>query len=287
MSSGFTIRPLKCGHCGNELPVMGQFVTFQCKTCLYYWVLTAEGLKPITVHRALPQAESEEEHVLLPFWVIGVNSANLRTKMETTLEGLKSITKVIAGTKIEMEESEIENLLLPNAVRDPVTVKAHFISEATRTKKIPTASEINHLISRIERSGSFSIYVPAFLSLNTYAYLKAGRLFTRNQPSYGIEKSSGLGRPVMCALRADEAVALMDFVFFATLPESIQSNGDFLKELHLEPAGPARLIEFPFEQRGASLVSAIGDFSISSRLVEGIGQRNGAAGSSGVRQRNH
>jgi len=268
MNEAFIVKPLKCDHCGNELPVMGQFVSFQCQTCFNYWILTPQGLKPITVYRVTSPADGENELLFLPFWVVEVNAAELRRQMEGVIEELRSATRVIASTDIEMEEPEFDGIVKQDPELDLEMRKARFLSEATRSKRAPTSGEVNYLLNRIENSGCFYVYIPAFLSPNTYAYLKVGRLLTRCQPAYKMERSLGLGRSVLCALQADEAISLMDFVFFATLPESILSNGDFLKNIHLEPTGPPYLVEFPFEQRGATLVSLIGEFHISSKLVD-------------------
>jgi hypothetical protein len=269
MKEAFRVMPLTCDHCGRPLPVMGHYVTFQCRTCFRYWVLTADGLRPITVFRALPPAEIQGEPTVLPFWVIGIDCRDLRAQMERVLGGLRESTRTIATAEIDMEEEEFEGFFTAGSESTTVMKRARFLSEASRTKNVPSAAEIQHLLGRIESAGTFLVYVPAFLSTNTYAYLKVGRLFTRRQPGYRIEKSSGLGRPVLCALQADEAVSLVDYVFFATLPTAIQENGDFLEHIHLTASGGPRLIEFPFERSGSSLVSCIGGFHISARLIEG------------------
>jgi hypothetical protein len=227
MAEALIIRPLRCGHCGGELPVMGQLVTFQCPACLRYWVISHDALAPITVHRAVSESPGESASnasalIYLPFWVADVDGAGLRREIDSG-----------AGTA-------------------------------------PPTSEIKYLFERLESLGVLRVYIPAFRSLNTYAYLKVGRLLTRIQPSFALERSEGTGHAILCALRAEEAVALMDFIFFATLPGSIQSNGAFLEKIHLRPARPPRLVEFPFRERGASLVSIIGGFWISGKLVEGI-----------------
>ncbi|MCK4237279.1 MAG: hypothetical protein KAX38_09180, partial [Candidatus Krumholzibacteria bacterium] len=268
MGEGLIVRPLVCGHCGTRLPIMGQFVTFRCSTCFRYWVLTPEGLEPVTVYRVLPPEDFTDEPISLPFWIIEVNTTELRRQIETVRTELCDTAKTIVSTNIDLEkESELDDLIYRNSDLDRRMKKVQFISEASNTKKIPAKAELNYLLRRIEGPGQFYIYVPAFLSNNTYAYLKIGRLFTQGQPSFRAEKSSGTGGAVLCALQADEAESLMDFIFFATLPDSMQRNGDFLKKIHLEPSGPPRLAEFPFEQRGSSLVSLIGGFHISSRLV--------------------
>ncbi len=218
MTDALNIKPLRCRHCGAELPVMGQLVTFRCPSCQNYWVLGEEGLEPIFVFRAMPDGAGEPrgsgEELQLPFWMVEVDADDVRR--QTAAAGLG-----LAG-----------------------------------------------LVGWIESASVLKIYVPAFRSPNTYAYLKVGRLFTRLQPSFTIVRSDGDGRPILCALRASEAIALIDFIFFATLPDSIQRKGEALEQVRLHPARPPRLIEFPFAARGASLVSVIGGFWISGRLVE-------------------
>jgi len=269
MKETFRVMPLTCDHCGRTLPVMGQYVTFQCGTCFRYWVLTPDGLRTITVYRALPPAEIEDPAVL-PFWVIGIDCSDLRAQTERILGGLRETTRTIATAEFEMEQDRFEGFFTADPEIAATTKRANFLSDASRTKNVPPAAEIEHLLRRLEGDGTFLMNVPAFLSINTYAYLKVGRLFTRLQPGYRIEKSSGLGKPVLCALQADEAIALIDYIFFATLPTSIQENGDFLEHIHLRPSREPRLIEFPFERCGSSLVSCIGGFQISIRLVEGF-----------------
>jgi hypothetical protein len=277
MTDGFIVKPLQCSHCGNELPVMGQFVTFQCETCFHYFVLSPDGLKPITVYRAAPRLEHETDPAYLPFWVIEVSADEFRSMTNRVIDELRSISREILQTDFKMEESGLENLLIDNSELDTGLLKAQIVTEAAKAGRTPSSGEINYLLNRISGSKSFNIYVPAFLSLNTYAYLKVGRLFTSRQPSYTIERSAGLGRPVLCALQADEAVSLMDFIFFATLPESILGNADFIQRIHLEPAGQPRLVEFPFEVRGASLVSLIDELWISRKLVEQLSERETTA----------
>jgi hypothetical protein len=242
----FKVLPLRCNHCGGELPVMGRSVTFRCPTCFRYWALTAGGLRPITVYRAVPQSAAAEadgasghdhpgEPVYLPFWVAVIDIDDLRDQFDRML-----------GPLLERSDN--------------------------------TSTELDFILRRIETAGSYLVYVPAFYSINMYAYLKIGRLFTRRQPPNRIERSSGLGDPILCALEADEALPLIDFIFFATLPAEIQTNGDLLKHIHLKPADDPRLIEFPFEHSSGSLVSLIGGFAVSARLVEGLrAQSIGAA----------
>jgi hypothetical protein len=240
MSEGLLlIKPLRCVHCGAELPVMGQLVTFQCPACLRYWMISHDALEPIAVYRAEPEgagkpAGATKDRIYLPFWVADVDSTGLQREVD-------------------------------DAVRDAARVAAGSGGVAA----LPPAHEITHLSGRLASLGILRVYIPAFRSANTYAYLKVGRLLTRIQPSFTLERSEGTGHAILCALRAEEAVPLMDFIFFATLPGSIQKSGNFLEKIHLKPARPLRLVEFPFTERGASLVSVIGGFWISGRLVDG------------------
>lgn len=225
---------------------MGQLVTFQCPECRRYWVLSSDALEPVTVYRAAGRdGDARDESAALtylPFWVVDVDGAELKGRIEEALGALQGAAQAVIGEGCEGDLSP----------------------------RIPASSEISHLAAKIGGLGALKVYVPAFKSLNTYAYLKVGRLLTRIQPSFELERSDGAGRPVLCALRAEEAVALIDFIFFATLPESIQSNSGFLERIVLSPARPPRLVEFPFKERGASLVSIIGGFWISGRLVQGV-----------------
>ncbi len=228
---------------------MGQLVTFQCPGCFRYWMLSREGLEPIAVFRAVPDAAPGSaapldagEHVYLPFWVAEIAGASVKAQIERAVHDLQDVSQALLQAGYEGESA----------------------------KKPPASSEIAYLTGRLGGLDTLKVFVPAFKSLNTYAYLKVGRLFTRIQPPYGLERSDGAGRPILCALRAEEAEPLVDFIFFATLPESIQTNAEFLEKIRLRPDRPPRLIEFPFRRRGASLVSVIGGFWISGRLVEGV-----------------
>jgi hypothetical protein len=245
MTQTVCIKPLRCAHCGGELPVMGQLVTFQCPVCFRYWVLSHDALEPITVFRAVPEGAQEAgtgDLVYLPFWVAEIDGTGLKALIEDAVRELQRTSQAVLQSGFE-----------ERSVKEP-----------------PASSEVGHLAARVESLGILKVYIPAFKSLNTYAYLKVGRLLTRIQPSFRLERSDGAGHPVLCALRSEEAAPLADFIFFATLPDSIQSNGEFLGRIHLAPARPPRLVEFPFRARGASLVSIIGGFWISGRLVEGV-----------------
>jgi hypothetical protein len=257
MMGAFTVMPLKCNHCGGELPPMGRAVTFRCPACFRYLALTADGLRPITVQRALPPegsgGETESEPVFLPFWVTAIDTGDMRDQFDRLLLQPRGATGAVP----------VSGLLACNA--PPFGTASGSVS-----------AELDLILRRIESAGSYLVHIPAFYSINMYAYLKIGRLLTRRQPRYRVERSSGLGDTVMCALQADEALPLIDFIFLATLPAEIQANGDFLKQIHLRPSGHPRLIEFPFERRGASLLCLIGGFAVSARLVEGLRPQDGA-----------
>jgi hypothetical protein len=269
MNDAFIVKPLKCNHCGAELPVMGQLVTFQCLSCFRLWVLSPEGLKPVTLYRAIPTKEHEEEPFYLPFWMIEADSNKLRDQIVKVVEEIRETARTIAGQELEMEkESELDTLIRENFDEDPSVKLAHFRMHASRVVEAPTSAEVNYLIRRLETAGPFYVYVPAFQSPNTYAYLKIGRLLTKRQPRFKAEKSGGAGRSVLCALQAEEALALMDFVFFATLPEAIRESGDFLQRIRLKPAKQPILIELPFLRCVHSFECLVADFHISGKLVE-------------------
>lgn len=272
MPEGFVVRPLKCGHCGKELPVTGQFVTFKCSTCFKHWMLTPRGLEPANVFKIHLPEDAGDTAALLPFWVIEADLTKLRSCLETSFDRLCASARTILKTKIETEGKEplLEIFSDGESGPDRGLMKAQFLSETSRKRSFPTSAEFNHLIGRLVEKGRFMIYVPAFLSYNTYAYLKIGRLLTKLQPSFRIEKPSDRDDGVLCAMQMDEAVSLMNFIFLATLPDSMQNYGDLLQDVHLTPAAPPRLVEFPFRRQGAYLLSLIGGFQISNRLVEGL-----------------
>ncbi|HSG27156.1 MAG TPA: hypothetical protein VLA34_01660 [Candidatus Krumholzibacterium sp.] len=230
MGGEFVVSHLKCGHCGNELPVMGRFITFQCETCFRYWILTSGGLEPLQVRRAQVPADTDGEILLLPFWVIPLDGDRLRDSVEGSMTAL--------------------------------------LSEIAHTRVVPSGGELDVILRRIEQRGTYNIFIPAFQSANTFAYLKIGRLLTSRQPKFSATRHETPGQPVMCVLKPEDAVHLMDFVFIATLPESLQRNGGFLENVHLEPSAPPRFVEFPFIRKSMALTSIYGDFEISLRLIE-------------------
>jgi hypothetical protein len=269
MSDAFVVRPLKCGHCGAELPIMGQLVTFQCQTCFKHWVLSADGLRPVVLYQARPVKEFEGTPVFLPFWMIEVDTSRIREQVTTAVEEIQVKTRTIAGARLEPEkESEFQTLLRENFGGVQKVEISHLVATATKAVSAPNSAEVNNLLRRLESIGTYYVYVPAFQSPNTYAYLKIGRLMTKRQPSFTITKPGDVSRSVLCALQADEAVALIDFVFFATLPESIQESGNLLERIQLSPSRSPFLVEFPFIRHRSSFESLVVDFHISSKLVE-------------------
>ncbi|MBN1164142.1 MAG: hypothetical protein JXB45_06165 [Candidatus Krumholzibacteriota bacterium] len=268
MSGDITVRPLKCINCGAELPVRGQFVTFQCGTCFSYQIITEEGLAPVSVFRAQAADCEAEETIWLPFWVVEIDRAKLRSLMRGSLTRLTDATRIIASTGLEKEKPEPELPFVETVGIDFQVKRTRLIDETIESKLLPSGGEIDHLMERIESYGAFRIYVPAFHSRNALANLKVGHLLTRRQPPYRIARLNQPGHQVRCVLHAADAVSLIDYIFISTLPDAIQQCGDLIQNVVLEPAAPPRLIEFPFLRKGVSLASLLGDFHISSRLIE-------------------
>ena len=268
MDGEFTVTHLRCGHCGSELPVMGRYVTFQCETCFKYWIISPEGLEPLQVYRAETPEETGGEILLLPFWVVPLDGGRLRENVEESMTLLREFATTVAGTEFTVESGEFEQFADEITGTDSALNRASLLSEITHTRTVPSGGELDNILRRIEENGAYNIFVPAFQSANTFAYLKIGRLLTRRQPRFSAARHENPGQPVMCVLPPEEAVHLMDFVFIATLPESIQRNGEFLENIHLEPSASPRLVELPFSRKGAALTSIYGNFEISSKLVE-------------------
>ena len=263
MNNALTLKRLVCEHCGAELSGLSDCITFQCETCYRYFIITPEGLKDIAVYTAIGEEPYNKQSLHLPFWVIEIDRNLLRKEIEGSLSELKNHKSTIAKTRLEKD---------PEDETDSLSLNFHTGMEKLNImasqRSIPGSREIEYLISTIESFESFFIYIPAFISRNPFAYLKVGKLLTGKQPPFKMEKSTLPGKPVMCALQQDEAVELIDFVFFATLPPSILKYGDFLNPISLKVSGAPRLVLFPFQKRKNSFFSLIGDFSISPRLVD-------------------
>ncbi len=265
-----TVQHLQCGHCGGELPVMGRYVTFQCDTCYRRCVLTEDGLAPLNVYRASPPEERDGKIIYLPFWVLTADTAALRNNVTSVMTSLTEVSQKIAATKIEKDTSEPDwiselgmNMM---GVSSADTSQPAMIDSSNLTKQLPSRAELEHILSRMESAGRWHIYVPAFWTANTRGYLKIGKMMTRTQPAFHAERFDDPDKPVMCALGPQDAVRLVDYIFFATLPLSIQTCSSFMEKLHLETGKPV-LIEFPFLETTGSLESLVGGFHIQSQIV--------------------
>lgn len=265
-----TVQRLQCGHCGGELPVMGRYVTFQCRTCFRRCIITDDGLAPLNVYRASPPEEREGKIVYLPFWTLKTDVDALRKNIFSVIAGLAEISQKIATTRIEADSSEPDwvmelgmNLMGADSAdaRTPAVIDSSHMSQ-----RLPSRAQLEHILSRMEAAGRWHVYIPAFWTTNTRAYLKIGQLMTRRQPVFRAERFDDPGKPVMCALGPEDATRLVDYIFFATLPESIQTCASFMKRIHLEVANPI-LIEFPFLESSGSLESLVGGFHIQSQMV--------------------
>ncbi|MCD6379345.1 hypothetical protein J7M07_02715 [bacterium] len=268
MNNVLTLKRLVCKHCGAELSGLSDSITFQCKTCYRYFIITPEGLKDIAVYTAIGKEQYKKQPLMLPFWLVEVDRKLLRKEIEKSLSELRKLNSSIAKTRLEKNPEDENNILSWNLHTG--TEKLHAMANTSSHRSIPGSREIEYLLSTIESFKSFFIYIPAFISRNPFAYLKIGKLLTKKQPSFEIEQSTLPGKPVMCVLQQDEAVELIDFIFFATLPSSILKCGDFLNPISLKVSGSPRLVLFPFQKRTNSLFSLIGEFSVSSSLIVNV-----------------
>jgi hypothetical protein len=265
-----TVQRLQCSQCGGELPVMGRYVTFQCGTCFRRFVLTDEGLTPLKVYRASPPEEREGKIVYLPFWVVTADVDALRKNVTSIMTGLTEVSQKIATTKIEQDNTESDwvtelgmNMM---GVSSADARQPAVIDSSNMSNRLPSRAELEHILGRMESAGRWHIYIPAFWTTNTRAYLKIGQLMTRKQPVFHAERFDDPKKQVMCALGPQDAVRLVDYIFFATLPGSIQTCSSFMKELHLKAGSPV-LIEFPFLESPGSLESLVGGFHIQPQMV--------------------
>lgn len=265
-----TVQRLQCSHCGGELPVMGRYVTFQCGTCFRRFVLTDDGLTSLNVYRASPPEEREGKIVYLPFWVVTADIDALRKNVIKIMSGLTELSQKIATTKIERDNTQPDwvtefgmNMMGVDSAdaRQPAV-----IDSSTMSNRLPSRTELEHILGRMESAGRWHIYIPAFWTTNTRAYLKIGQLMTKKQPVFHAERFDDPKKQVMCALGPQDAVRLIDYVFFATLPGSIQTCSSFMKELHLDAGSPV-LIEFPFLKSPGSLESLVGGYHIQPQMV--------------------
>ncbi len=265
-----TVQRLQCSHCGGELPVMGRYVSFQCSTCYRRCILTDDGLAPLNVYRTSPPEEREGTIIYLPFWVLTADVEALKRNVTSVMNSLSEVSQKIATTKIERDSSEPDwvtelgmNMMGVNSAdaRQPAIIDSSNLSN-----RLPSRAELEHVIGRMESAGRWHIYIPAYWTTNTRAYLKIGKLMTRSQPAFHAERFDDPEKPVMCALGPQDAVRLVDYIFFATLPGSIQTCSSFMEGIHLEAGNPV-LIEFPFLESSGSLESLVGGFHIQPQMA--------------------
>jgi hypothetical protein len=263
MSVGeFMIQPLGCGNCGKELPVMGRFVSFQCETCFSYWIVSSRGLTRLIPYRAQPPEGYEGDPVYLPFWVIGIDGGRLRESVSRIMTGLKTVMQEITVTGSRQPVVETEEILITQSTFGMQQQSVHRLTGTDFATSLPSSGEIGHMLDRIESAGDYYVYVPAFDTANTHLQLKAGRLMTLRQPAYRAARIDMPRQHIRCIMGPDEALALIDYIFISTLPESIRTCSGLIGELHLEHSAAPVMVEFPFAEHGTSLESLIGSFHI-------------------------
>ena len=256
------IKMLACPHCGRELKGSDPYITRFCSTCLHHWILTEKGVRPLSIRRAV--AETEED-LMLPFWVTSIDNRKLADDMDDAAGELRKQKGLTAGIRLTEEDKDDPQILF---MEKSGMEKIQMLSVRRGNMKMAGHREIDNFISEIRGRSNFMVYIPAFISSNPFAYLKAGKLLTARQPSFGTEPSASLRKPVLCSVDSSEALALAYFVFLASLPESILGCGKMLKNIKVQASSPPVLVNFPFRAGKGSLISIIGGFSISSRLVQ-------------------
>jgi len=80
--------------------------------------------------------------------------------------------QAIINTNIQLEDDQLEQLAGCNPDLDIGLIRTSIVCEASTTKKIPSSSEINYMLNRMRGTAPYFIYIPAFQSQNTFAYLK-------------------------------------------------------------------------------------------------------------------
>lgn len=190
--SAMTVQRLQCAHCGGELPVMGRYVTFQCQTCFSRWVISDEGLAPLTVYRASPPEERDGSIIYLPFWVSGIDVSALRRSISESIASLTEVSQKIVTTKIERDATEpdfITELGMGLMGHDAADVRGPaLIDSSNMAKRLPSRGELDHILGRMEAAGRWHIYIPGFWTRNTRAYVQIGRLMTKLQPRFQAKK---------------------------------------------------------------------------------------------------
>ncbi|MFO7916410.1 MAG: hypothetical protein R6U43_12060 [Candidatus Krumholzibacteriales bacterium] len=256
------IKRLVCPHCGRGLKGSEPYITRFCSTCLRHWIITENGLRSLSIRRAVADTEAD---LMLPFWVTIIDNRKLADDMDEAAGELRKQSGLMAGAGLNgADEDESTDQFIKKSGME----KMEMLSVGRGSRKMAGRRGIDNFISEIRGRSNFRVYVPAFISSNPFAYLKAGRLLTSGQPAFGTEPSASLRNPVLCSVDSAEAVALTDFVFLASLPKSILRCGRMLKDIKVQAAAPPALVNFPFRAGNGSLISIIGGFSISSRLVQ-------------------
>lgn len=209
---------------------MGEIITFRCAVCGSCWIAGGEGLRRLSVYRASISGETESEPLYLPFWAVPVDTGELARSLE---EGMK---RLAGGPGVSS----------------------------------PAASEIRHLAEEIGPGRDLDIYVPCFPSPDPMACLKAGRLMTRARPSFHAERTDFPGPSPACTLLPEEALKVIDYIFYSTLPGHIRRCASLIEGIHLAAASAPVLVEFPFVGGRGSLHSLIGDFHVPGRLLGAV-----------------
>ena len=227
MNGAFTIERLRCARCGEDLPVMGEIVTFRCGVCGTCWLAGEEGLRRLAVYRASVPGGAVDRAVYLPFWTVPVDTGGLERSFE---ERMSSLSGGISGT-------------------------------------VPSSAEIGRLLEEIVPGGEYNVYVPCFPSPDPMACLKAGRLMTHARPSFHAEMDDSPGASPACTLLPGEALTVIDYIFYSTLPPHVRGCAALVEGIRLEASSAPVLVEFPFIRVRESLHSPIGDFHVPARLA--------------------
>jgi hypothetical protein len=267
MKDALTVERLSCPHCGAQLKGGSEYITFQCGSCFNHFIITDGGLKGINIVTAVPEGGLPEKAIYLPFWAVEIDKAAMRSEIAESIGHLKKINGTIASTRLEKEKEE-EDFRLFTPDKGTGMEKIEMIAKIPPHRAVPGDKEIRFLLEKIESGGPFIVYVPAFVSGNPFSYLKVGRFLTALQPGFTRERSTVPGRSARCVISRNEAESLIDLVFFATLPRQILACGKFLERVSLTASGHSELIDFPFLKTEREILSAIGGFSFSPRLLD-------------------
>jgi hypothetical protein len=257
------VKRLECPHCGRELSGSGRYITRFCMTCLNHWIITGKGVRKLSIRQAATQGVPE---LHLPFWVFGIDNVKLADDIAGAAGRLREQTGSMAAVRPGDEREQPD--YLDTFIRRTGMENLEMLAGVSAHRKTIGSREVDHLIETIREWSDYHIYVPAFISSNPFAYLKAGRLLTSRQPPFELEGAAALRSRVLCSVESREARPLVDFVFLASLPKSILRSGKMLEEISPEPSAPPELVNFPFRRESSSLISMIGGFAISSRLVQ-------------------